>query len=74
MPSSSEPDDDRSGQAESAAELADRAAESVGRRYDPTKEVVLGDRDREGRDRAAEEDTEEAERDDNDDNDGGRPI
>lgn len=40
------PNDKNSGQREQAAELADRAAESVDRRYDATKELHLGDTER----------------------------
>jgi hypothetical protein len=57
MPSGSRPEgeeengttQDRPGNAEQrdkAADLADRAAESVDRRYDATKEVHLGDTER----------------------------
>jgi hypothetical protein len=78
MPSGSEPEGDRSRQAEAAAELADRAAESVDRRYDATKESFLGERDREGRDQtgqeAAEEKESEEKQNNNDENSGGRPI
>lgn len=44
------------GQREQAADLADRAAESVDRRYDTTKELHLGDTERDRPD--ADEDRE----------------
>jgi hypothetical protein len=46
-----EPEDDAAReQEETAADLADRAAESVDRRYDATKELHLGDTERDGDD------------------------
>ena len=59
MPSESERDKDRNRQAktqtDAAGELADRAAESVGRRYDGTKELHLGEEQHDRPDEDAEQ-------------------
>jgi hypothetical protein len=44
MPRRQEEREQREQQEQTAGELSDRAAESVGRRYDATKEIHIGDR------------------------------
>jgi hypothetical protein len=56
MPNERDKPEDRDRQTDAAAELADRAAESVDRRYDATKETHLGEPHT---DNAEEEDEEE---------------
>jgi hypothetical protein len=60
MPNEHKPED-RDRQTDAAAELAERAAESVDRRYDATKETHLGEphTDEEREDKAEEEEDEE---------------